>query len=295
MIRMKWSIACFAASLLILQGCVESSDSQRSSDDDLTTATEADKSSVLRVGEAVFSIPSPVQTALLIERSGADYDASLPNATANAGNYISATDKSLAMGVYGANLAYYAIFDQNQEALSCMTVLEQLANELDLAGAIDRGLIRRFSENLGNQDSLLVLSSHFFRHSDGYLKENERDLTAALIIAGGWVEGMFMALNSTNGKGEIRQRIAEQKHALNGIVSILERHGSDDIASLITSLKDLQALFDGVKTTYEYKRPDVDAAGKITHLKSETSYSITDELFAQIIEELESIRNSIVS
>lgn len=292
----KSSAAAFFLTALLFQSCVESS--EKSSPEDSQAINEVDstdQSSLINVSGAIFSIPSPVQTALLIESAGAEFDASLPNAIENAGNYVSAHDKGLLMGVYGADLAYHAIFDRNQEALSYLGTLEQLSADLDLGSAIDKALVKRFGANLGNRDSLLVLSSHFFRSSDAYLKENDRAELAALVIVGGWVEGMYLAYNSAESNPEIRARIAEQKHSLESIVALLGTVSEND---QVTMLKEqiiaLNDQFSGVTATYEFDRPETDAATKTTTLKSKTSYEISDELLREIGDALEAIRNSIV-
>lgn len=289
-------IAFILLSVLSLQSCVENTDSTRTETAD-TTATEIDpnKSNIVSVGEAIFSIPSPVQTALLIESSGAGYDPSLPNSVQNLNNYISDFDKGLLMGVYGADLAYNAIFEKNQEAISYLGAVEKLASDLDLENAVDRSIIKRFSQNLNNRDSMLVLSSTFFRASDAYLKENERTELAALILIGGWAEGMFLAYNSVESNGEVAERIAEQKMTIDNMVTLLgSLEPGDQLTELTDQLTELQAEFNNINATYEYQRPEVDADNKTTTLKSKTSYEISDEQFKVIGSKIESIRNTIV-
>ena len=291
------NFALFLILVLSLQGCVESSDKEAKKGDEAITETKDEPSgtNVVNVGNTLFSIPSPVQTAILIESSGADYDASLANSPQNLSNYVSDFDKGLIMGVYGADLAYTSIFEMNQEAITYLGAVEELANDLDLANAIDQSIIKRFSKNLSHRDSMLALSSTFFRESDLYLKENDRDADAALVLVGGWVEGMYLAYNSVEGNADVRQRIAEQKVTLDNIIGLLKSlESTEQLDEMIGELGDLKSAFDEVKATYEYQRPEVKPKEKLTILKSTTDFEMTEEQLDAIGTQLESIRNNIV-
>lgn len=292
----KSKFAVLLLSILAFQSCVESSDSTKETDEAITeTEMDPEKSNIVSVGDALFSVPSPVQTALLIESSGADYDASLPNSIQNLNNYASDFDKSLIMGVYGADLAYTSIFQMNQEAIGYLSAVENLANDLDLSNALDKSVVKRFSQNLSHRDSMLVLSSLFFRASDSYLKENNRNETAALVLVGGWVEGMYLAYNSVESNENVRQRIAEQKITLDNILGLINSlEQNEQLGTLHDQLEGLKTEFDGVNTNYEYQRPEVKTDEKLTVIKSKTVYEMSDEQLNAIGTQLESIRNNIV-
>lgn len=296
MTTFKSKFAILLLSALAFQSCVESSDQKKEADDAITeTEVDPEKSNIVSVGDALFSVPSPVQTALLIESSGADYDASLPNAIQNLNNYVTDYDKSLVMGVYGADLAYTSIFQMNQEAIGYLSAVENLANDLDLSNALDKSVVKRFSQNLSHRDSMLVLSSLFFRASDAYLKENKRDETAALVLVGGWIEGMYLAYNSVESNENVRQRIAEQKVTLDNILGLLKSlDQNDQLSALHDQLKGLKTEFDGVNTNYEFQQPEVKADQKLTVIKSQSVYEMSDEQLTAIGTQLESIRNNIV-
>lgn len=292
----KIKMVAAVMALFILQSCVESSEKEDQTDNEISEVEqEADQSSVVNVSGNLFSIPSPIETALLIESSGADFDASLPNAPQNLSNYISETDKGLIMGVYGADLAYTSIFEKNQEALSYLGAVEKLATDLDLNNAVDQSIVKRFSQNMGNRDSMLVLSSSFFRSTDLYLKENKRDDIATLVLIGGWVEGMYLAYNSVEGNEAVRQRIAEQKKSLENIVELIgELSDKVQIGPLEEKLLELHKTFEGVESTYEFQRPETDPDKKLTTLKSTTTFKMSEEQLNEVGNQLEVIRNHIV-
>ena len=63
-----------------------------------------------------------------------------------------------------------------------------LATDLGLSNAFDKSLLERFQKNIGKKDSILVLVSSAYRASNDFLRNNDRNEEAALIIAGGWID-----------------------------------------------------------------------------------------------------------
>lgn len=205
--------AFFALSLiaLIASGCGGGSDDSQDGlpDED----KNPDKTNLLQIDGKVFSVPSPIQTALLLQKVGTNYNASLLNSPKNTTKYSTNFQKALNLGIFGADLGYVTIYEQTQDAISFLTAVNSLANDLGVMGAFDRTLLERFEKNLGNKDSLLVLVTDAYQGADAYLKNNERNDVGALILAGGWIETLWFASNvaeQTKNEDVIR-RIGEQK------------------------------------------------------------------------------------
>jgi hypothetical protein len=195
----------------------------------------------------VFSIPSPIETALLLKSKGGDFDGSILNNPENVDNYTTASKKALAMGVYGTDLGYSTIYDQNQQSVGYIKSIKKLSSDLGISGAFDAKLIERFMENGNNQDSLLSLVSEAYSNGDKFLKDNKRDDVAIKILTGGWIESIYFAsevcLKSKN--QEIMQRIGEQKPTLNNLLSIYR--SSEPTSDLTMQLTSLNELFAEVK------------------------------------------------
>ena len=169
--------------------------SEAGTDTDAAAVEESttDGSSLLEIEGKLFSIPSPVQTALLIKEVGTDYDASLLNNPSDANKYSTSFKKGINLGIYGADLGYVTIYEQTQDAISYLAAVKSLANDLGVTGAFDMTLLERFEKNVGNKDSLLALVADAFKASDAYLKNNERNDIGALVLAGGWVESVYFS------------------------------------------------------------------------------------------------------
>lgn len=250
---------------------------------------------LLNVGGKIFSIPSPVQTALLIQDQGLPYNNALPFSTDSASRFTSKGRKALAMGVYGADLAYVTVHKDGQKALKTLKALEQLSSDLDLSHAFNKDLLEGFKNNLNNEDSLLRFSGMAFRSADQYLKMDQQEDVSAAILAGGWIEGLYLTVQDTTEKVDpkVIKRLGEQGHTLDNLIALLEQHGND--TALVASFKDLATAYKAVHVTYTFEQPTLDAANKTTYINSVTKTEVAPEDLKTIIQKVKAIRSSITA
>ncbi len=282
-----------SATALLSAGCGngETSDSEELLPVDSTQTT------ILNVNGEIFSIPSPIQTAFLIKGSGASYSKEILNPSNKSSEYATNFSKALNLGIYGADLGYVTIYDQNQDAIGYLNSAKKLADELGVSGAFDANTIERFAKNLGNKDSMLVLVGVAFRSSDAYLKNNDRSDVSGLVLAGGWLESLYFATNvyKTKANEDIKRRIAEQKTSLQSLIKLLTQfYSQPEYTELIDNLKDLSTVFEGVEFKYTYEKPSTDVEKKITTINSKSSVKITPEQIDSITQKVKSIRSQIV-
>jgi hypothetical protein len=250
------------------------------------------------VSGKVFIIPSPIQTAVLIQKSGVQFDKSMLNPTDRANSYSTKFHKCLNLGVYGADLGYATLYNQNDVAMSYFTVTNRIATDLGLTSAFDRTLFERFQKNMGNKDSILFLVSVAYRVSNDFLKNNDRNEEAALIIAGGWIETLQFAINvmKTKENEDIKRRIAEQKNTLNNLISLLSAYqGNEEYTELLQKLNDLKLEYDKVQYKYVYQAPVTDEVNKTTTITSKSEITITPENIRVIGEKIAAIRGLITA
>lgn len=284
---------------VLIQSCGGSTDNSTTTGmaDTLTTDSNAHPG-VMKVGGKLFSIPSPVQTALLIRKLGLDYKQDLVVPASKVDAMTTRTSKALAMGMYGADLAYLTMFKDGQRAVSTLQAIERLGNALDVGNAFDQPLMERFKNNLNNEDSLLLLGSEAYRSADQYLKSNERADISALVLAGGFVESLYLSTSSPGALNDqnLANRIGEQKSTLTNLVGLLQEIGDQDgLASLTGQLKELESLFSGVVLTYEYADPVTEPAKKTTYINSTSTVSITGDQMKSIANKVQAIRNSMIT
>ncbi len=298
-VQRTWKSALLAAFSMALIACGgEGTDTGGTTGgpDTLDTMAQQHKDGgVMKVGGKLFSIPSPVETAMLIHKAGLPYKKDLPLATEKADALTTKSARGLALGMYGADMAYVTIHKDGQRALGTMQVIEKLGTALEVSNAFDRALFDRFKGNMNNQDSLLRMSGEAFRAADQYLKTNERDDVSALVLAGGWIESMHLTLSSAPKlEGDLAQRVGEQKRTLTDLIALLEQSDKEKaLGTLIASLKDLRSVYDGINSTYQYEAPVTDVSGMTTHINSKSATAITDEQIKAITDKLTALRSTI--
>jgi len=252
----------------------------------------------ITIGGQIFSIPSPVQTAFLIKDENASFSSEYLNSPDNVSNYSSPFLKALNMGVYGADLGYLTIYEKNDDAMKYLKAVRDLSKDLGLDGAFDDKLAERFSNNIGNKDSMLVFVSEAYTNSDKYLKENDKDEVAAVVLAGGWLESIHIACKAALETKSVNlvNRIGEQKRSLESIISMLNQFRTNqDYDDLVSELEDLYTIYEGITFEYEFVAPVTDEANKVTTIKSKNVVNITDEQLQEIIQKISAIRDEITA
>lgn len=290
--------ACFVfMALCLLAGCGSPAESDEPTTDDITQydAAEAAKSDVVRIDKAVFGIPSPIESAIFIKEQGNGFRDDLMLDPQRLEYFQTSSEKALALGMYGAQLGYICLFEENDRALDHLNATRRLADDVGISGAFSERLIERFSENIGIEDSLLVLVSDIYRSGDAYLKTNERNDIAALVIAGGWLESLYLSGEEyANGSKGMSTRIAEQKEGLTNLITLLKQYPDNNAASsLIAELYELKLSFDEISTEYVFNRPEVDKASQLTILTGDNQHIISDSTLEAIIERAKIIRQSL--
>ena len=259
--------------------------------------TDTVKAVALNVGGELFSIPSPIQTALLIQKSGVAYDKAILNAGNKSGQYASDFTKALNLGIYGADLGYVSMYNQTQDALGYLAAVKTIADKLGVSAAFDQQTMLRIKNNISIKDSMLVLVGVAYRASDAYLKTNKRTEISSLILAGGWLESMHFSMMAYNKKPteEIKYRIAEQKQALTSVIKLISSHNMPDASVLLKDLESLAKIYETVISKYTFVEPSTDEVKKITYINSTTEITINKEQLDKIAEIVASMREKIIN
>lgn len=244
----------------------------------------------------IFSIPSPMQTAMLLQEVNAPYNEEYLHDLKKVNNYTTEMQRALNLGIYGTDLGYLSIYKQNSLALKYLSTIEKLTGDLGLEGAFDKTFMTRFEKNSTNKDSMMVIVSDAFKKSDNYLKANDRKNTSALILVGGWIESMYLAcnINAEKSNQKILERIGEQQETLNTIIEILKLYNKDKAYDgLIADMTALKALFDKIDLKYDFVQPKTDAANKTTTLMHKTTVKIDAATLKGINEQIGAIRSKV--
>lgn len=199
--------------------------------------------------EVFYTIPSPMETADLFYSSGIEYRSGVTNLAENVNNYATNGKKALNLGVYGADLSYVNVFDQSQESMIYINCAKKLSDGLNVSTAFDIATIERIEESVNNRDSLMVIIDDAFKIIEAHLNGNGQDYLSALIMTGGWIEGLYLGtgiLDKENPDAELMQRIAAQKSSLTSLMDLLITYDNTAVIDVEQKMKALQIAYNKV-------------------------------------------------
>lgn len=291
------AVLAFAVVIAALVSCggTDKGEADNVGGEDKSGQVAVEKDSI--VENIFYSVPSPIETATLIQRAGVPYNKDYLNDIQNVSKYTTTGDKALNLGVYGSDLSFTSIYDQTQESMLYLKCANNLANGLGISGAFDENTANRLEANKSNKDSLLGIISESFWTADSYLKDNERPGTSSLIIAGGWVEGLYIAtkIAAASSNKEIETRIAEQKFTLDNLVNMLKKYDFDEtVASMHKELVDLKIVYDQIHVTKSASKSTTDSKTGVTTIGGGSKITITPEQLKTITEKINTIRAKII-
>lgn len=291
MIKSELTILLIALSTFLVSGCSEDDTSSSFKEE---TKEEVLKHNIQEAKSIFYMLPSPIETASILQKAGAEYDATILNPIENVSKYELASVKAINLGIYGSDLSYASVFEQTQEVMFYMTSCKKLADGLGLTNAFDSETMERMEENINDKDSLLRLISDAYWMADTYLEENERSNLSALIISGGWIEGLYIAtqLARSNPTKELIARIAEQKLSLEHLIEIIKTYKDDhgDVNDVFKDLEEVKLLFDKIEHQQDNVTTSVNERG-ITTIGGSSSLNLHEDLLKEITNKVETIRN----
>lgn len=253
---------------------------------------------ILKYDNTLFALPSPYQASAIIKSNSLPFNTELANPTSRVSTYNSNFKKGFNLGVYGTDLSYFNIYDKSQECITYFAAVKRLTDELGISSYFDENFFKKIEKNIGNQDSLLFLTSYTYRNADMFLKRDDRSEISAMVLAGGWVESLYLLTQvaTTTKNREIINRIGEQKYPLDNLIDILSPHYyvSPEYSELVDNLVDLAYEFDGIIFNYYYKPPKVDPANKLIIINSESQVVLSEYQLEVITKKLKAIRDKAV-
>ena len=205
-------------------------------------------------------------------------------------------EMAYSLGALSADLGYLNMYEKTGTAVNYLSSINKMADALQIGQFFDFATIKRLATTSSDLDSLMFLSINSFNNMDDYLRETERSNLSALMIAGVWIEGLYLATQVAiqNSNEDLKTMIGEQKTILNDLLAVLETYGSENaIAAYIKDLEAIKAAYADVKITYEKGEPEtIEQDGMVLVVQSETSHVImSDETLNTIIKTAEEIRD----
>ncbi len=285
-------IAGAAMMLAVMQSCEETTATKPNVPGMDTTGVST--TGTIKFEGEIISVPSPIQVATLIQKNNIPFKQELVNSVQNKSRYLNETKKALNLGIYGADLAYISNYNLGQINNDYFDLMAGISADLGILENIDKKMVNKLNSNLNNRDSILGLSSEFFRMADRYLKSNERTHLSNYILIGGWIESLHLAADGSKSNEELRSRVGEQKYSAESIKNLATRLDDPAFVVIKPALLQLCELLSQLESTYTYRQPINDQREKITYLRSQSSVVVSAEELNQITEQIKTVRNAII-
>ena len=286
-----------AISTLIFTSC--GGDNKQEAGDSDTTENEDPnlKTKVEHTKKIIYSVPAPAEMLNILQNAGAKYNFKLLNDVKNVDSYTSSKSRGINLGIYGADLNYANIFDNTQETMFYLQCTQKLAEALGIENAISENTVARAQDNIDNKDSILNIFSEMFWELQDYLEQNDKMDITALIVTGGWVEGLFLATQTvTDAKPnmEIVQKVADLKLSLEHLLGLLNSYEkNDNVDLMIADMNKFKVVYDKLEVTSE--ETSVKQEGETAVINGGKKISITMEQFIEIKALVLEVRTNYIS
>lgn len=295
-INSRGSILFFALALFLF-GCASESSKQDKIDVDISDVTDdnAVKVGVQTARQIFYSLPSPLETAMILKRAGAKYNEEILNPVENITRYNTNRSMALNLGIYSTDLSYASLFDQTQASIKYMSASKKLAEGLGILNAIDNSVIQRLEENVNNREIIMDIISETFLNTNSILEENDRVAIGSIILVGGWIEGLYIATSLVDNvqiaDNELVERIVDQKLSLSTVINLLEQHkGNPDVNEVLADVISLKTIYDKIQVSASEVKAVTDETTTTT-LKSTNTISVSPAVFDQLKEKVIAIRS----
>lgn len=224
--------------------------------DTVDSATE-DSTAVVNNDTNTFDpgVPSPSEIFAFMKAAGAsNANFNLINPVENEKKYESKKAQSLNLGIYSADLLYCSTFGAgSNKIVPAFGVCVRMGDKLNVATNLSEKDKERISNNAGNADSLVAISNDLYLSSFENLYNGDRGADLSLMLAGGWVETLYLTSNMVKDYEKDKmtvERIGDQKASLENLIEFMSKYESNaDVKSVSDQLKELKAVMDEAQTS----------------------------------------------
>jgi len=292
-------------SMLLLGACGESEEANT----DVNTDAVIDTTAIINDEEETelqsfdpsleYTVPTPSDLFLALQNIGSEAKFNFLNDPAKVSNYGDKKSRALNFGVYFADLSYASSFNYGPELFNYIKVVDDLSDELNIRSAMDEALKDRIQAHIsaGTVDSIVSISANTYYEAYEYLDKNERGGTLRMIVAGGWIEGLYLLTNMVetyDAADPIVEEIANQSLTVESIMGFLNVFGESDadVEEVMSELSDIEELFMGLEYAEGTTEATVNDSG-VTVLDGGDRPVISEEQFNELKSMVDELRNSI--
>lgn len=207
------------------------------------------------------------------------YNSLLLNPASRTTTYNTSKTQAINLGIYVADLSFAAAFNQTQDVRKYSDAIFQLAEKLGIKSAFDKDMLEKLTsgDTTVNKAKLFSMA---FRHLQENMHSNQRSYLMALMVAGGWIESVYLASSVLKTKplsAEMNAIFFDNAYTYQNVKKILEVFHSD--------CKDCNDIFLELETV----------SAPIDKIIVNSRYGITQAQLEELYNPLSAIREKIVS
>lgn len=243
-----------------------------------------------------YNIPSPAEQLKLFSKLKLAKNVKLLNAAENASKYTSPESKALNFGVYASDISYLSSYKDNSRYLDYFGKMERMGSEIGVSQVFSKELTNQVKKWEETPDSLFVVSNEVYDKTFSKLVEIDKGKELSLMLIGGWVESMYLIVNSYSTyekDAQVNTMLADQKLVVENLIDFLIDYQDD--ATVHEYMDEISAVLDIFNemdcTSGETKVSK--QKGKIS-LEGGTQCKLTEKNFSDLKVKINQIRTKIV-
>ena len=256
---MRFTLTLFV-SVLFLSTMISCGGGSSKSSSEEAAFEEAEKKIVTDMDQVIHDLPSPTEVPYLLQATGADYNKEIINDLERLPKYLTNEDESaLNLGIYATDMGYLISYKKLEEATNYLESAQKLAESLGVASVFSVATVEKFQTNLDNPDSLNKILTQSITDVEDRLESADRVSVAALILAGSFIEGLYLAVEviETYPKDVLDEDtrnlilepmvkvVLDQEKPLLDVIGLMKDLPEDDIINhMINELEILRVLYE---------------------------------------------------
>ncbi len=206
-----------------------------------------------KIEENVYPLPTSAEVIKQLTDMDLGYILGSTNPSGNARNYVESYNRSVNLGVYGADLSYATLYNMQQDVIDYLSAIRSLALEQNLSKIYDETLYDRIKDNFDNRDTLVNILTGAFDRTYAYMVDAGQANLAMLMVGGAWVEGMYLTLSVSESGGHLsgfESVLLEQKESFELFEELAKPHNEDPlVARMLAQLQPVREFYAGVGTS----------------------------------------------
>jgi hypothetical protein len=219
------------------------------------------------INETIFYVSSPDQIIEVLNEANLKFKKGIINDFTKSEKYLVQSSQSINLGIYSADLAYCVFYSDMSDVAGLFFSVNELCKSLEVTYVLENIDFVRVKNNMHNPDSVKTLSKQYNQLIYDHFTQNNKQNILILISMGGFVESMYLALNSIdkfNINDPIAKVLAEQKLSFEVLRDFVYQYKDKAyISAILDDVKTLDEIFSSIKPTKQTKTTVKNNNGKL--------------------------------